>query len=89
MSVLRKVEVFSAGCPACEATIQLVENLACDSCTVSVLDMRDPETARRARTLSINSVPAVAIDGKLAGCCTGEGPDVDTLLAGGLGSPLA
>jgi len=89
MSVLRKVEVFSAGCPACEATIQLVENLACDSCAVSVLDMRDPETARRAKTLGINTVPAVAIDGKLAGCCAGDGPDADTLRAAGLGNPLA
>ena len=85
MTAKRKIEVFSAGCPACDDTIQLVNSVACPSCEVSVLDMREPAVARRARDLGIRSVPAVAIDGKLAGCCAGRGPDEAVLRAAGLG----
>lgn len=85
MTMKRKVEVFSAGCPACEDTIQLVRDLACESCEVTVLDMHDAAVAARARKLGVRSVPAVAIDGQLAGCCAGRGPDATELHATGLG----
>jgi glutaredoxin 3 len=35
----RKIEVFSAGCPACAETIELVNRAACPSCDISILDM--------------------------------------------------
>lgn len=84
----RKVEVFSAGCPACEGTIELVNRVACPSCEVSVLDMNQADVARRAKGLGIRSVPAVVIDGKLAACCSGRGVDEATLRASGLGQPV-
>lgn len=83
----RKVEVFSAGCSACEETIELVNQVACPSCGIEVLDMRDPAVAARAKALGIRSVPAVAIDGRLADCCQGRGVDLDALRAAGLGVP--
>jgi len=89
MTDKRKIEVFSAGCPVCDDTVKLVNNLACPSCEVNVLDMKTPEIAERAKTLGIRSVPAVVIDGKLADCCTGRGPDEATLKAAGLGKPLS
>jgi hypothetical protein len=52
---------------------------------VTEVFVHDFNVASRARTLGIRSVPAVAIDGKLAGCCAGRGPDEATLRAGGLG----
>ena len=85
MATKRKVEVFSAGCPACTETIALVNSIACPSCDIAVLDMRDANVAQRAKGLGIRSVPAVAIDGKLAECCTGRGPDERTLRDAGLG----
>lgn len=85
MANKRKVEVFSAGCPACQDTVALVQRLACPSCEVSVLDMSDSKVASRAKALGIRSVPAVVIDGKLAGCCAGRGPEEATLRAAGLG----
>jgi glutaredoxin len=85
MAARRKIEIFSAGCPACQDTVDLVNRVACPSCDVSVLDMRDAKVASRARALGIRSVPAVVIDGKLAGCCAGRGPDEQTLRAAGLG----
>ena len=85
MNAKRKIEVFTAGCPACEETIELVNRVACPSCEVRVLDMHDPQVAGRAKSIGIRSIPAVAIDGKLAECCSGRGPDEATLQAAGLG----
>lgn len=88
MSAKRKIEVFSAGCPVCEETIELVNQIACPSCEVSVLDMTQTDVAKRAQSLGIRSVPAVVIDGKLADCCAGRGPDAATLKAAGLGQSI-
>lgn len=84
----RKIEIFSAGCPACEEAVDLVKRLACPSCEVSVLDMIDAKVASRARGLGIRSVPAVLIDGQLASCCAGRGPDAAALREAGLGQPF-
>jgi glutaredoxin len=89
MSAKRKVEIFSAGCPCCDETIQTVKQLACPSCDVEVLDMRQDDVAQRAKQLGVRSVPAVVIDGKLADCCAGRGVDEATLRAAGLGVPLS
>lgn len=88
MNTKRRIEIFSAGCPVCEETIQLVNRAACPSCDVTILDMQDPQGASRAKSLGVHSVPAVVIDGTLADCCTGRGPDEQTLRAAGLGQPL-
>ena len=88
MNAKRKIEVFSAGCPTCEETVNLVNRLACSSCEVTVLNMNDRAVAARAEVLGIRSVPAVAINGQLADCCAGRGPDEKTLRAAGLGQPL-
>ena len=81
----RKVEVFSAGCPACVETVKLVQQIACPSCEVEVLDMNKPEVATKAKQYGVKTVPAVVIDGKLASCCTGAGPNEATLRSAGLG----
>lgn len=86
MATKRKIEVFSAGCSACQDVVALVQQVACPSCDVSVLDMNDPNVSSRAKSLGIRSVPAVVIDGKLADCCAGRGPDETTLRAAGLGT---
>ncbi len=89
MSATRKIEVFSAGCPACDDAVALVNRIACESCEVTVHDMNDPNVAGRAKSLGITSVPAVLIDGKLADCCSGRGPDEATLKGAGVGQSLA
>ncbi len=51
--------------------------------------MKDPDVIERARKLGIRSVPAVVVEGKLADCCSGRGPDEATLRAHGVGQPLS
>jgi len=89
MNEKRKIEVFSAGCSACEETIRTVNQIACPVCEVEVFDMHQPEVAARAEQYGVRSVPAVVVDGKLAGCCEGRGVDEAILRGAGVGTPLS
>lgn len=88
MSSKRKIEIFSAGCPACMEAIQTVNEIACPSCEIEVLDMHQPAVAARAKEQGIHSVPAVVVDGKIADCCASAGVDEATLRAARIGVPL-
>lgn len=81
MNTKKKIEVFSAGCSTCNETIELVKRLAGSSHEVVVHDMQKSETATKAKNYGVRSVPAVVIDGKLASCCAGCGPEERALLA--------
>lgn len=88
----RKIEIFTAGCPVCEDTVKQVREAACPSCEVIVYDLNKGcetnECRDKAKEYGIKSVPAVAIDGKLASCCDNNGVDIETLKQAGLGQPL-
>jgi len=82
----RLIEIFSAGCNACEESIQLVRKIACSSCEIKVLDMRDREVASLAKSLGVRRVPAVVITAtEFATCCAGRGPEASALKAAGVG----
>lgn len=85
----RKIEIFSAGCSTCKQTIELVKKLVCESCEITVLDMHEKSVAAKAKRYGVQSVPAIAINGKLAGCCSGRGVDKNVLRTAGVGVPLA
>jgi glutaredoxin len=78
MAEKKKVEVFSAGCSTCKETIELVKRLA-GSHEVVIHDMHKAEVASQAKGYGVRSVPAVVVDGKLASCCAGRGPDEQVL----------
>ena len=79
MTTNRKLEIFSADCPVCREAVEKVRGMSCTSCEITVHDMHDPAVAERAKSLGVKAVPAVVIDGKLAGCCSGEGIDLEEL----------
>ncbi|HEV8158970.1 MAG TPA: thioredoxin family protein [Pyrinomonadaceae bacterium] len=89
MADKRRIEIFSAGCPACDETVQMVNAIACPSCEIAVLDMRQEEVAAKAKEYGVKSVPAVVIDGKLSDCCAGRGVDEATLRSNGVGVSLS
>lgn len=84
----RKVEIFSAGCPVCQETIDLVNELACPSCEIIIHDTHDVDVQSRINELGIKSVPAVAVNGALVNCCQGRGVNSDVLKATGVGTPI-
>lgn len=88
MTNKRKIEIFSAGCPTCQDTVDLVNKIACSSCDVDVLDMNDTVISERAKKLGINRVPAIVIDGQLADCCSVSAPDEQSLRAAGIGQAI-
>ena len=88
MAATRKIEVFGAGCAVCEDTVALINKLACPSCDIRILDMNQTDVAKKAKQYGIRSVPAIAIDGKLADCCAERGPSEQQLRTTGVGVPL-
>jgi glutaredoxin len=73
--VKHTIEIFSAGCATCQSTIEMVKKLAGAEHDVQLRDMQQREVASQAAKYGVRSVPAVVIDGKLAGCCAERGPD--------------
>lgn len=84
----RLIEIFSAGCAVCEDAVRQVKEAACPSCDVRVLDMKLADVERKAAALGVRSLPAVAVDGKLAECCATRGVDLDVLRQAGLGRAM-
>ena len=80
MSDHHTVEICSAGCSICDEATQLARRIAADT-EVSIRDMKEPESVRRAAELGVRSIPAVAVDGRLADCCSGRGLNEETLRA--------
>jgi glutaredoxin len=85
----RLVEVFTSGCFLCDDVVRQVKDLACDNCEVVVYDLNKGcatnECEEKAKAYGVQSVPAVAIDGKLIDCCKNNGVNIDALKAAGLG----
>ncbi len=71
----RKIEIFTAGCPTCNETVELVKRIAGSNHDIEIQDMHQAQIAARAKQDGIRSLPSVVVDGKLAGCCAGRGPD--------------
>jgi glutaredoxin 3 len=69
------IEIFSAGCSTCKETIDMVKKIAGSDHHVQVHDMQHGDTAARAKKLGVRSLPAVVVNGTLAGCCAGRGPE--------------
>jgi MerR family mercuric resistance operon transcriptional regulator len=85
----RVIEVFTAGCYVCEKAVNEIKALACPNCEVKVYDLNKKcetgECETKAKQYGVNSIPAVAIDGKLVSCCSNRGIDIEALKAAGLG----
>lgn len=88
MTTKRTIEIYSAGCPACQETIDLVTRIACSSCDVVVRDMNDINVVKDAKSLGIHRVPAIVVNGKLTECCSGATVDEAVLRSAGIGTPI-
>jgi hypothetical protein len=75
MAQKHKIEIFSAGCATCKESIDMVRKIAGPDHEIQIHDMHQEGIATRAKQHGVRSLPAVVIDGKLAGCCAGRGPD--------------
>jgi len=62
----RKIEVFTAGCPLCEDTLELVRE-SVSACGCEVVERRCTENDRRAEALpyGVRTMPTVVVDGEI------------------------
>lgn len=67
MAEKRMVEVFTAGCPLRDETVELVRKPACPSCDVRVYNQREGGMDK-AKQYGVNSVPTVVVDGTIVAC---------------------
>jgi hypothetical protein len=86
----RRIEVFTAQCPMCDPTVELVRDVACDdSCEVTVYDVvkqcDDQACISKAKEYGVQRIPAVAVDGKLLSCCQGGAITRESLINAGVG----
>lgn len=85
----RLVEVFTAGCPICNDTIELVKSLVCSSCDLQIYNLREGcatnECREKAERYGITAVPAVAVNSVLLDCYRREPITADHLKAAGIG----
>ena len=79
----RQIEIFTDDCSLCDETVQMVQELTCSNCEVSVYNMRQEQ--EKAQQYGVNAVPAIVINGKLV--LTGK-PNLEQLRAVGVGQPL-
>src|SRR6516165_6746932 len=75
----KKIEIFSSGCSICNETVEMVKRLVGSNHDIEIHDMHQGPIAARAKQYGIKSVPGIVVDGKLADCCAGRGPDEEIL----------
>ncbi|BDA73952.1 thioredoxin [Rivularia sp. IAM M-261] len=79
----RQIEIFTADCPLCDETVQMVQELACSHCEVSIYKLRQEQ--EKAKQYGVNAVPAIIVNGKLV--LTGK-PNREQLIAAGVGQSI-
>lgn len=88
----RQIELFTAGCPVCEPVVKMVNEMACDSCEVTVYNLVEQCDSKvcidKMKEYNITSLPAVAVNGKLLSCCQNRGVSKEELVAAGIGKAI-
>ena len=86
----QKVELFTAGCPVCEPTVELVKSMACSNCEVIIYDLSKlcdtKECLTKVKEFSITSLPAIAVNGKLLGNFSTKYITKEELIKAGIGT---
>ena len=85
----RQVEIFTANCPVCDPVVQMVKDLACEQCEITIYDLvkqcEDKTCLNKLEEYQIKKVPAIAVNGKLLSCCENQGISKEELIKAGIG----
>ena len=86
----RRVEIFAAGCPLCDETVNMVQDLSCKDCDVTIYDLQsgNKKNLDKAKSYKISAVPTVVVNGKVLDCCKRGKITQEDLKAAGIGTPL-
>ena len=61
----KKIEVFTADCPLCKETLEMIKKEACSECEVIERRCSGEECGESAKDYGIKAVPTVVVDGKI------------------------
>ncbi len=88
----RQIEIFTAGCPVCEPVVAMVQDMACQSCDITIFNLAEAfdnaQVKAKLTKYGVHRIPAVAVDGVLLGCCTNNSVSREELLKAGVGQPI-
>lgn len=69
----KQIEVFTAGCPVCEPVVQLIKDTAGKDCEITIHNLSEQCESKicvtKMEEYGVKRLPAIAVDGKLLGCC--------------------
>ncbi len=85
----RQVEIFTANCPVCDPVVQMVKDLACEQCEITIYDLvkqcEDKTCLNKLEEYGVKKVPAIAVNGSLLSCCENRGISKEELIKAGIG----
>lgn len=61
----KRIEVFTANCPLCKETLELIKKEACSECEIIERRCSGDECCQPAKDYGIKAVPTIVIDGKI------------------------
>ena len=84
---MRKIEIFTAGCPVCEPAVQMVNELVCSNCQVTTYNMTEnnPDINNLVQKYGVTRLPFIVVDGQPVGCCKNVEITKQDLIAAGIG----
>ena len=88
MTEKRRVEVFTAGCPVCQGVVEIVNELACPNCDVTIYNLNKNEGVDEAKAFGVTALPSIVVNGELLECCKRGPITKEDLKAAGIGQPL-
>ena len=83
-----QIEIFTAGCPFCEPVVELVKTTASENSEIVVYDLSksSEDILTKAKTYGVERLPAIAVEGKLLGCCKNIAITKEDLINAGIAS---
>ena len=85
----KQIEIFTAGCPVCEPVVALVKETACQNCEITIHNLSDQCESKicisKMEEYKVKRLPAIAVDGKLLGCCKNIEITKEDLVNAGIG----
>jgi hypothetical protein len=88
MTEKRRVAVFTAGCAVCQGVVEMVNELACPDCDVTIYNLNKNEGVDEAKVYGVTALPSIVVNGQLLECCKRGPITTQDLKAAGVGQPL-
>lgn len=87
---MKTIEIFTAGCPVCEPIVGMVKEMASSGDKITIHNLatqcESKTCVKKANEYGVERLPAIAVNGKLIGCCKNVGITKDDLVNAGIGA---